>query len=81
MRAYAGAVNGMNSNQGLEFGCVTTESLSAEFSLDVPLSASKSCRDAWTFAGVTAYVLVVSAGQAVVSRHQGLQPTPAYLPW
>ena len=46
MRAYAGAMNGMNSNQGPVFGCVATESLSADFSLDVPPFASKSCRDA-----------------------------------
>ena len=25
MRAYTGAVNGMNSNQGPVFGCVATE--------------------------------------------------------
>jgi len=47
-------VNCMNSNQGPVFGCMATESLSAEFSLDVSPFASKSCRDAWTLAGVRA---------------------------
>ena len=41
MRAYAGAVNGMNSNQGPVFGCVVTEFSCAEFFLDVPPSHSQ----------------------------------------
>ena len=85
----------MKFNQDPVLGCVATDSVSAEFSLDVSPFANKSSRDARTFCGVRAceyalalfpkyalalfpkYALALFLGPAVVTRHQGLQPTPA----
>ena len=47
-------VNCMNINQEPVLGCLATDSVSDEFSLDVSPFANNSCRDAWTFAGVRA---------------------------
>ncbi len=47
-------VDSMYSDQGLVLGCLATDSVSAECATDVSPFASKSCRDAWTFAGVRA---------------------------
>ena len=44
----------MKFNQEPVLGCLATDSVSAEFSLDVSPFANKSSRDAWTFAGVRA---------------------------
>ena len=41
----------MKFNQEPVLGCLTTDSVSVEFSLDVSPFACKCCRNAWTFAG------------------------------
>ena len=41
-------------SQGLVLGCLATDSVSAEGATDVSPLLNKSCRDAWTFAGVRA---------------------------
>ena len=65
----------ININQESVLRCLATDHVSAEFSLDVSPFANNSCREAWS--ELVKYALALFPGQAVATRHQGLQLTPA----
>ena len=72
-------VNSKYSDQAPVLGCLATDSVSAEATTDVSPFASKRCRDAWILLGSepVKFARALCPGQAVVTKHQGLQPTIA----
>ena len=66
----------MNINQGPVLGCLATDSVSAEGATDVSPFAVRMLGHLLESEPVK-YDRALTPGQAVVTKHQGLQPTPA----